>query len=363
MTESVLVLADPDRRYTEAFLSYAAEYASKWSLEIRVFSRFDLLLSYLEERRPALLLISEKMMSADIARDIGDRADCPLVLTEGQRQSIYDAWASICKYQSVPNLLRRAMKKYAAGRAAERDKPVLKGDMTVVGFYSPLGGCLQTSLAVAFGSLIAAKRPCLLLDMEGSSGFSGIMGRHFDKDLSDLMGDIADGKAHLPERLQLLTHTVGALDYLPPVSVSQDIFEAPLAILRRIVTMICENTPYETLVMDLGSGAPGLLELLMLCDVVYVPAKDDHLSEEKLREFMKSAALWDKALADKLKLLPISALPPCGLSVEEPARLAEGILGQFMREQGLSDSEEDFRHGNKESGFEPKTQRAAQKLP
>ena len=343
MTRREIILADGDRDYAGAFLTEACETAGNWGFAVRVFTEWAALVRFLETHRAAVLIVAETLLPVPL-ETVEARADCRIILTEGSRRGFREGWSSVSRYQSLPDLMRRVMKKYAASGAPDIPS-ASRAAMTVYGVYAPAGGCLQTSLAVTLGLVLGERCRTLLLNLEGTSGFSSLFDCRGQKDVTDLMGEIADGAGHQAEKLQLLTRHLGpeeaGLDYLPPASAVQDILEAPPSLLEAVVTLIGEQTAWEALVIDFGHGVPGLMPLLMLCDHIWMPVGSGRTAQAKTEEFLRTVRLWSRELAERCLRLPIAALPPCGLDKTPPALMDTDPLGQLVRQQlSLSGKEE-----------------------
>jgi hypothetical protein len=53
------------------------------------------------------------------------------------------------------------------------------------------------------------------------------------------------------------------------------------------------HSPYEILVLDLGDGVAELFRILDRCDRIYMPVREDAMSQAKISQFENLIRLWD----------------------------------------------------------------------
>lgn len=94
----------------------------------------------------------------------------------------------IDKYQSVEAVVRKVLELAAqkgllppAARVGNRQ------EMKLIGIYSPVGRCLQTTFSFTLGQLLARKHRVLYLNFECFSGLGKMLRQEFQADLSDLI--------------------------------------------------------------------------------------------------------------------------------------------------------------------------------
>jgi len=59
--------------------------------------------------------------------------------------------------------------------------------MQIIGVYTPIGRCLQTTFSLTLGQMLAKHYKTLYLNFEIYSGFARMMSRNFNSDIADLM--------------------------------------------------------------------------------------------------------------------------------------------------------------------------------
>lgn len=100
-----------------------------------------------------------------------------------------------------------------------------------------------------------------------------------------------------------------------------------------LVQRIAADGTYEELILDVGGFCGGSEELLGICDVVYVPVKDDVVSTAKLEEWKTylnrsgRSAVWEK-----LRFLKLPEPGPLPARESYLEQLLWSDLGDFVRE-------------------------------
>lgn len=59
--------------------------------------------------------------------------------------------------------------------------------MKIIGNYSPIGRCMQTTFALSMGQILSKKHKTLYLNFESYSGFGYLLNREFASDLTDVL--------------------------------------------------------------------------------------------------------------------------------------------------------------------------------
>ena len=101
-------------------------------------------------------------------------------------QAEYDDVEQVNKYQSSEKILGQVLEFYSKRRDLPRK--IKKGfSVNLIGVYSPVGRCLQTSFSLAMGQILAKKHKVLYLNFESFSGLGQMMQHDMEMDLTDLL--------------------------------------------------------------------------------------------------------------------------------------------------------------------------------
>lgn len=163
----------------------------------------------------------------------------------------------------------------------------------MIGIYSPVKRCLQTSFALTLGQLLAREHRTLYLNFEMYSGLGELLQREYQTDMLDVMYYFQSAREKLALRLPAMIQSAGGLDYIPPMQYALGIREVPgeqwLALCRDIAAI----GEYEYLILDLDDGIDGLFDLLKNCRKIYTITRDDPFAMAKLRQYEQMLQLGE----------------------------------------------------------------------
>ncbi|MBR1692934.1 MAG: hypothetical protein IJ711_09200 [Lachnospiraceae bacterium] len=276
----------------EQYVSKLAEYLNfKKAIPFQVvaFSSVDKLLEYGRQAKVELLLITEELFAEHRERI----AAAHVILLGESGIEVIAGYRVIYKYQSAEQIMRQVLKIYG-----EIGDPMLltvaHRQTEVIGVYSPVRRCLQTSFAVTLGQLMAKKKKCLYLNFEPFSGFSSLMKRQYEQDFTDLMYFLSNGMEKLVYKLQGMIESIGELDYIPPALSFLDFAQIDGETMRLLIDEIAMRTDYETVILDLSEHLRFLFDLLLRCDRIFTITKDDGMAQAKLEHYKQLLAYMQK---------------------------------------------------------------------
>ena len=206
------------------------------------------------------------------------------VLQESE-QAEQDEICRIDKYQSPEKVVQK-MLDVMADKGEWKDYPqATDTEVKMIGIYSPVKRCLQTSFALTLGQLLAKEHRTLYLNFEMYSGLGELLRREYQTDILDLMYYFQNAREKLALRLPAMIQSAGGLDYIPPMQYALGIREVPgeqwLALCRDMAVI----GEYEYLILDLDDGIDGLFDLLKNCQKIYTITRDDPFAMAKLRQY------------------------------------------------------------------------------
>ena len=77
--------------------------------------------------------------------------------------------------------------------------------------------------------------------------------------------------------------------WLPPFRYPDDYSQVTAVEMAELLVLILRESGYETIVLDIGNYDRQVLPILDVCNVIYMPIKEDSISQAKLKEFEKYA--------------------------------------------------------------------------
>lgn len=287
--------------------------------QIVAFTSLEKFLEYESKTQVELLLITEELFA-----NTPNSFQTPhiILLNETGVEKV-KGYHFIYKYQSAEQIARQILKIY--GEIGDPSRlAMVNRKIEILGVYSPIKRCLQTSFALTLGQLIGKERKCLYLNFEAFSGFSKLMKREYEQDFMDLMYFLNGGIEKFVYKLKGMIESIGSLDYIPPALSFMDFAQMEGKSIRLLLEEIAGRTDYEVVILDLSDNLNSLFEILMVCDRIYTITKADGIALAKLEQYEELIFYMQKdeilgrtqkidlpqfeAIPDKLEELPFSEL-------------------------------------------------------
>ena len=130
-----------------------------------------------------------------------------------------------------------------------------------------------------------------------------------------------------------MVQTMNNLDFLPPVFTPGDIQSTTLEEWMCLLQGIVDYSNYETIILDFGDGVSELYRLLGQCNRIYMPVRNDPISQAKLKQFENILKIWNQgAVLDKIVKLKLPYHRTIHKGVNCLDDLVWSELGDFVRE-------------------------------
>lgn len=327
MDKKILAIFDCEENYAYRLMDFIGEKINL-PFEVYVFTNEEKFYSCIRIKEIECLLISESAYKEEV-----ETLKIPhIIILSESGKNLNKTLHHINKYQSSENILHEIMEYYTDRSEAvpATFRTGLK-KMQVIGIYSPIKRCLQTTFSLTFGQMLARKYKTLYLNFESYSGFSQMLSRSFHSDISDLMYYFECAREKLSYRLESIVETVNGLDFVPPAQLYQNLAGIKGEQWIDLFHEMERTTEYEFLLLDLTEGVLDLWDVLRSCDRVYTISRDDGLAKAKIEQYERALEAMDygdiSAKTTKWKL-PIFQ--------ELPARFEEltyGELAAYIKRQ------------------------------
>lgn len=325
--ERIMAVYDVEPHYAERFADFANQ-KGKVPFSVVAFTTTEHLREYAKNRSIEILLISNGV-SKEVIKGIP--AEQIVVLADGEVVQIPDEYPSVYKYQSTDNIIREVLGHYC-------EKPMGEGFVLlgarakILGVYSPIGRCLKTSFAWTMGQQIAKNSKVLFISLEEYSGFSKLIDRDCQSDLSDVFYFYRQGNCNF-FRLSSMIYTWGNLDYIPPVRYPEDLSQITGEGVIELLRCLEVESNYEVIILDMGHMGKHAVEIMDVCEVVYMPVKEDCISAAKLEAFEEYLETAGKTyLRDRIQRLKLPYHNSFGRSDTYMEQLLWGELGDYVRQ-------------------------------
>lgn len=339
MEKRILAIFDREENYAYRLTEFITGKASL-PFEIHIFTDGSKFYSYAKTKDVECLLISESVYD----RSVEDLKIPHIIILSESGNNLNKTLHHINKYQSCENIFREVM-EYYTDRAENTSLILRTGQrkMKVIGIYTPVGRCLQTTFSLTLGQLLAKQYKTLYLNFEVYSGFSQMLNKNFDSDLSDLMYYFECAREKLAYRLESMVETVGGLDFIPPAEIHQNLIGIRGEQWIDLFQEIERCSEYEYLLLDLTDGLVDLWDVLRSCDHVYTITRGDGMAIAKIEQY-------EKAL-ERMQYADISAktrkwnLPVFRQLPQRFEEFTYGDLAVYLKEQVFPDLFKEEKNG------------------
>lgn len=279
-TKPILTICDREAVFTEK-LADVFRGKKELPFEIYEFTNKDACKEFCQNNRVDIAIISEQ----DIFDSIEEmRIPLVLVLQESGNEQ-YPEFATIRKFQSAGAIYREVMDAYAKLDTSIVPMQSMTREPKLIGVYSPVHRCLQTTVAMTMGHVFSQTGRTLYLNFECFSGFEMIMGDRMAGNLTDLMYYYGCAKEKLSYHLESVVRSVGGLDMIPPGNGWFDYESKPVTFWKDFIVEVAKAGNYEYVVLDLTEQVRGLFDILRTCDKVFMIGRDDPMSKAKIAQY------------------------------------------------------------------------------
>lgn len=296
--------------------------------QIVAFSSLEKYTEYENKTEVELLLITEELF---LHCNEELRTPHIILLNETGVEGV-KGYPFIYKYQSAEQIARKILKIYGEIGDASR-LAMVNRQVEILGVYSPVKRCLQTSFALTLGQLIGKERKCLYLNFEAFSGFSRLMKQEYEQDFLDLMYFLNGGIEKFVYKLKGMVESIGALDYIPPALSFMDFAQIEGKSIGILLEEIAARTDYEVLILDLSDHINTLFDILLACDRIYTITRADGIAQAKIQQYEQLVSYMQKeeilGRTTKLALPQFEAIP------SKWEELPFSQLAQYIREEIL----------------------------
>lgn len=274
-----LVICDREEGYAAAFAVFLTR-KKELAFQVQVCDSLSQVAAVLEEHPIDILLIGGNYPVKERGKM---KAGNIFVLAESGNIGTNPNETAIYKYQSGEAILAEII----CGCSKESEakdlfiRSVRTKNARVIGIYSPVHRSGKTSYGLKLGQELASSSNVLYLNMELYGGIGG----YFPEEghtLADALYYSRQESKNLGLILTALVKHMGALDYLLPVRVSEDIKSVSLEEWTGMILQIVDQSIYDVLILDIDEGLRDVYGLLRLCTEVYVPTVKDAVAEAKL---------------------------------------------------------------------------------
>lgn len=234
------------------------------------------------------------------------------------------------KYQKAEEVLRELLQVYLEIAGTRLPKLRRSGSVTLIGNYSPVRRCLQTSFALTMGQILAQEHPTLYLNFEYYVGLPELRPAMQSADLADLLYFLKADRERFRLRLQSTRRRIGNMDYIPSMKSGPNLLAVAAAEWLELLRRIEDMGEYEYVILDLSESMQGLFEILRMCKIVFTLTKEERIAQSKLLQYEQLLSLHEYGdvleKTRRLKIPHIQRLP------EDLEQLTRGDLAALVHD-------------------------------
>lgn len=280
MKNDRLAICDSDEKYMEKLQQYLISRSS-FPFSVSIYGDIKEFQKENARKGFEVVLVGENMF-----QDLAEKQSFGMVILLQDQGSISGkAERIIRKYQSAETIRKKILELYADWNGMVKEHGTAQKDSSLIGVYSPLGRCIQTSFSLLLGQFLAKKQSVLYLNFEPFSGLSGLLGRQEEKDLTDLVYFLGNGKERFLYKLESMVSNVNGLNYVAPAYSYMDIAAVKAEDWLLLIHSLKECANYDVIILDLSELVQGLPDVLRECSYIYTLNRTDGVARHKMKEY------------------------------------------------------------------------------
>jgi hypothetical protein len=330
LKNKILALCDTEEYYAQHMSQFLKSHKEiPW--EVHTYTNPDSLLRADHESNLAVLVLSENACTEELLRLKPTRT---IILNESgilRGGSV----KNIDKFQRADLIYQELLMTYMEWGETEPLPPILpviamEKDMVLIGMYSPVRRCLQTSFALTLGQMLAAKHKTLYLNFEHYAGIGELLPNLTSRDLSDLLYFLTADQDKFLLWMQTVRRQIGNLDIIPPVKAGAQLIQITREEWMEFLSRIFQLGEYQYIILDLSESVQGLMDILRLCQTVFTMTKEDHMAQSKINQYEQVLSLYE--YDDVLQKTRTCKLPVFRRLPDQMEQLTKGELADYVRE-------------------------------
>lgn len=334
MKKKKMVIYDRDEKYAGSLMEYLSQ-TEDFPYEIAVYSQKEKLLTENVVQLIDLLLVSEAAFE-EIREEV--KAVQVIILNESGELNWKDL-QNIRKYQSADHIVQEILHYYVEETRIIPAKLTRCRNAKLIGFFSPVRRCAQTTMGLTLGQLLAERKKTLYLNFESLSGFPHMLGYHGGRDLSDLLYYMETSPEKFSFHLRACTKRMDNLDYVPPINGMHQLLLVEPQQWLKLIGMLEKEADYDVIILDLSEGMQGLFDVLRMCTKVYTLTKEDRYARAKMEQYeqLLSVCEYEDVLEKTTKkYIPRMKEIPDGFLYQPGGEFA-GYIKKMLEEDGWYD--------------------------
>ncbi|MFT3982661.1 MAG: hypothetical protein QM697_02040 [Lachnospiraceae bacterium] len=287
MKSNQLVICDSEAGYAGKLADYLRGKET-YGYEIRTFTNAAGFMEHEVQNAIGILLIEDRLYQGLLLENKLEQLEIKrvLLLTKDRQAGVEPKEETVYKYQPGYGIFCRLFKEQEL-MPALCGVQLRKSRATVTGVYSPVKRTLKTAFAITLGQLLSEREEVLYMDLEGCSGLLKLLSLQPEKNLTDLAYEFSIN-GHLPAPLHPYIQMAEGLSVMAPAASISELQCVTEEEWLALLGAVAAESGYQSILLDIGDNVCGIMEILRLCDRIYMPCRSDHVSKAKLEAFTAS---------------------------------------------------------------------------
>lgn len=333
--QHTLVLYDTEEEYAQLMSDFLKKHKElPW--EIRTYTCAEELLKAEKKGAVTMLVVAESAYTEEI------KVLCPTCIVVLNESGLvrWDRVHNVNKYQQADLVMKELLEIYVDIADVQLPRMQTQYSTKLIGIYSPVRRCLQTSFALTMSQMLADSHKTLYLNFEHYAGITELLPDMQTRDLADLLYFLTAEKDKFRLRLQTMIQHKGELDYIPPMKAGQNLLTVTAVEWMTLLQRLAELGEYEYIVLDLSENLQGIFDILRMCIKVFTLTKDDHVAQSKLLQYEQLLSFYEyEDVLEKTRKCRIPQIRRLPDSLEQYTRgdLAEYVRGEIKKLKGDAD--------------------------
>ena len=284
MNKRILAICDTEAEYAYRMME-VLKARKDLHFDVHVFTDTVNLLSVNFADEIECLLITESAYSENIKE-----LNIPhvFILNESGMEEIREEnhFYNINKYQPADHIVNDMMAYYVDMKVVLPRKAFKSNkSVKIIGVYTPVKRCLQTTFSLTLGQILAKRGKTLYLNYESFSGFSQLNNRNYRADMTDMIYLFECVKEKFIYKLGSIKEEVNGLDFVAPASIYPDLMNVRGEQWTELLKEMRNQGDYEYIILDLSEYVNGLLNILNVCDWIYTITRGDFYAVAKMEQY------------------------------------------------------------------------------
>ncbi len=325
MRRKQIVICDSNETYALRLQGYIEEEKSL-PCKMEFYTDWERCQEYISVHKPLACILSEDLAEiASVLKEAEESAGQVLIFCEDKRLMPGNG---IFRYQSADALIKQICEMTNI-KECSGDKTSEGNSSKLIGIYTPIGRCLQTSFALVLGQMLASKYKVLYLNFEAYSGFTQMMQKNFNADMADLLYFLKNLSNDFSQQFTSMKQTINGMDFIPPAFASMDISQVLPNEWEHFLSTLSGLGEYDYILLDLTDSIQGLYQILRSCSYVYTITRNDGMALAKIAHY--ETVLRELAYEDVLEKTKKCSFPVYRQLPAEPEDLLYSELADYAR--------------------------------